>query len=167
MLKQRLSKADYILLLISVVMLLIFIKLYPQVFPDAGLRLEINQEQITSRAEKLLHDLGYDTEKFYFAPELLRDVNLSQHLQQKYGLEQTNTIARNNKLPVFYWRVKLKDIDSADRKLKISFSTEDEAKSYIDKMLSDTIMVNLLTGGDVIGLNVRLGEDSDLDTLSY
>jgi len=167
MLKKRLSKADYILVLISLVMLLIFIELYPQVFPDAGLRLKINQEQITGRAEKLLHDLGYDTDKFYFAPELLRDTNLSQHLQQRYGLEKTNNIARDNQLPVFYWRVKLKDIESDDRKLKISFGSEDEAKSYIDKMLSDTITVNLSTGGDVIGLNVRLGEDSAIDTLSY
>ena len=161
------TKFDYLLFLFAVFMLVLFLFFYPQVFPDAAMRLTYNEGQIAKIAYKILQDLDYDISKIGHRSRIYMDKEQLRYFQKTFGLKRANEIIRENKIPVYYWKLSLRENKENNNIISISYDSEEEAKEEIVKSLSDTIAIKLSTQGQLIGLNVRMGKKAIMDSLSY
>lgn len=165
--QSKLKRGDYVLFLIAIVMLLVYVFLYPQIFPHSALKLKLTETQISQHANQVLEDLGYDTSVFTHRLTLRQNLDQIRYLQKQFGLKRANEIIKANLIPVYYWKIDLKDKSSPKNVIRFSYDSDEEAKEAVEKALSDTISLSLNLEGDLIYLEVQLGEKEQIDTLSY
>jgi len=165
--QTKLKRSDYLLFLIAIFMLLVYIFLYPQIFPQASLKLKLTETQISQRANQILEDLGYNTADFTHRLTLRQNLEQIRYLQKQFGLKRANEIIEQNLIPVFYWKIDLKEKSEPKNVIQFSYDSKEEAKEVVEKALSDTISVSLNVAGEFIQLEVQLGEKDQVDTLSY
>ena len=165
--RSKLKRSDFVLFLIAIGMLVIYISFYSQNFPHSSLKLKLAEAEISRKANQILEDLGYNTADFSYRLTLRQNVEQIRYLQKKFGLRQANEIIKQNLIPVFYWKIDLKDKSSKNNRIRFSYDSDEEAKDAVTKALSDTISLNLNLEGDLVQLEVRLGEKEHVDTLSY
>ncbi len=164
---SKLKQSDFVLFLIAIVMLLVYIVLYPQIFPHSSLKLKLTETEISQRANQILEDLGYNTADFIHRLTLRQNIEQIRYLQKQFGLKKANGIIKKNLIPVFYWKIDLKDKSSKNKVIRFSYDSDEEANEAVNQALSDTISLNLNLEGDLIQLEVQLGEKDHIDTLSY
>jgi len=165
--QAKLKRSDFILFLIAIFMLLVYTFLYPQIFPHSSLKLKLTETEISQRANQILEDLGYNTADFTYRLTLRQNIEQIRYLQKQFGLKQANEIIKQNLIPVFYWKIDLKEKSERKNVIQFSYDSEEEAKEAIKEALSDTISLNLNLAGELVRLNVQLGEKDQIDTLAY
>ena len=165
--QSKLKRNDFILFLVAIGMLVVYIFLYPQIFPHSALKLRLSENQISQKANQILEDLGYDTADFTHRLTLRQNLEQIRYLQKQFGLNKANEIIKMNLIPVFYWKIDLKEKTESKNVIQFSYDSEDEAKESIEKTLSDTISLNLNLEGKLVRLSVQLGKKEQIDTLSY
>jgi len=165
--QTKLKYPDFILFLVAIFMLLIYIMLYPQLFPGAALKLKLNESRIASRANEILEDLGYNTSYFTHRLNLRRNIEQIRYLQKQFGLKRANEVINENIIPVYFWKVNLQEKSAAKSVIQFSYDSEEEAKQAIEKALSDTMSLYLAPDGKLIRLEVQLGEKERIDSLTY
>ncbi len=161
----QLTAKDYLLLLISFLMLAVFIQLYPKLFPDSALKLTVDKSQIMSRADSLILKLGHPTNDFIYEPTLHQNGDQLGYLQKEFGLAKANQIIKENKIPVYFWKVKLRKASDTQSLVKISDETEEEAKTAIENALSDSIKMSLATDGELIEFKIKPSAEWDVDSM--
>ena len=164
--KNSITQKDYLLFFIAICLLITYIMLYPQLFPSASLKLPLTESQITQKAADYLNQHGYDTSGFVFHAKLYQNLKQLRYLQNEFGLKICNEIIEQNIIPVYFWKVRLKDEKSESDDIQISFDSDEEAKSAVKKAMSDTIIVNLFTDGKLIEFNVKIDQKIKEDSLS-
>ncbi len=165
--RVKLKRIDFVLFFIAIAMLLVYIVLYPQIFPHSALKLKLTEAQISQRANQILEDLGYNTANFVHRLTLRQNLEQIRYLQKQFGLKKANEIIKENLIPVYYWEIDLKDKSARNNVIRFSYDDEEESKAAVEKALSDTISLNLNLEGDLIRLEVQLGEKKQIDTLTY
>lgn len=165
--KIQFSAIEKVLFILSLIMLAIFIWLYPQIFPDSALNFTQTESQINELTVQFLHKYGYHTDDFEFIPLLNQNPTQLRYLQKTFGLKGCNEIIRAGKIPVYFWKVKIQTPNKAGNDLQISYDSDEEAATAVKKMMSDTINVSLATDGRIIGLMARLENKTTEDTLDY
>ena len=165
--KNSITQKDYLLFFIAICLLITYIMLYPQLFPSASLKLPLTESQITQKAADYLNQHGYDTSGFVFHAKLYQNLKQLRYLQNEFGLKICNEIIEQNIIPVYFWKVRLKDEKSESDDIQISFDSDEEAKSAVKKAMSDTIAVNLFTDGSLIDFNIKIDQKINNDSLSY
>ncbi|UCE04561.1 MAG: PP2C family protein-serine/threonine phosphatase [bacterium] len=165
--QAKLKRSDYILFLIAIFMLVVYIFFYPQIFPHSALKLKLTETQISQQANQILEDLGYNTADFTHRLTLRQNIEQIRYLQKQFGLKRANEIIKENLIPVYFWKIDLKDKSSSKNVIRFSYDSEEEATQAVEKALSDTISLNLNVAGELIQLQVQLGEKDQIDTLSY
>jgi hypothetical protein len=148
-------------------MLLVYLELYQQIFPEAALRMSLTETQISQRANQVLEESGYETSEFSHNLSLRQNLEQIRYLQKQFGMKHANEIIKENTIPVYYWKIDLKEKATRQNVIRISHDSEEEARDAIEKALSDTISLNMTMDGDLVRLNVQLGEKDQIDTLSY
>lgn len=161
------TKYDFLLLFVGIIMLVVFLSLYPEIYPDAARRLPLDENQISKKAYEILQELNYDISKISHRSRLLADKDQIRYFQKTFGLKRANKIILENEISVYYWRLSLREKKTDDDIITISYDSEEEAKEDIVRSLSDTISIQLDTQGKLIGLNVRMGKKDVIDSLSY
>lgn len=165
---SKLAKFDFIIFLIAIAMVLLYLALYPQLFPSSALKMNLTETQISQRTNQVLEESGYETSGFFHSLSLRQNREQIRYLQKQFGLKEANEIIKENKIPVYYWKVDLKERAAQDKGIRISYGNdEEEARDAIVKAFSDTISLNFNMDGDLLRLSVQLGEKENLDTLSY
>lgn len=162
----KLTTFDFIIFLIAIAMILTYMEFYPQLFPTAALKLNLTETQISQRANQVLGESGYETSGFSHDLSLRQHREQIRYLQKQFGLKKANEIIIDNKIPVYYWKVDLKEKSPQDNAIRLTYSSEEEARDAIAKAFSDTISLNFNMDGDLLRLSVQLGERENLDTLS-
>ncbi len=165
--RTKLTRNHFLLMLLAACMLAAFLFYYPQIFPDAARRLPYNESQISKKAYRILQELNYDISPMTHRSRLYANKEQIRYFQKTFGLQRTNEIIRENKIPVYYWRLSLRESKKENGMISITYDSEEEAKEEIIKSLSDTISIQLDTEAELIGLNVRMGQKKTVDSLSY
>jgi len=167
MVKNYLTPNDKILIIISLILLTAYLIFYPQIFPESSLRLPLTESQIVQRSVEFLESLGYETSNFANYPILVHNKDLLHYLQKKFGLEKTNEIIKENKIPVFFWKVRFRKAGAIDNILNLSYESEENAKAVINEMLSDTVNVSVSPDGKIIGFYASINKNQQLKPISY
>ena len=167
MAKTKLTRFDFNIFLVAIAMLLVYFKLYPELFPYAAIKLKLNEVQISGRVNQVLEDLGYETSEFSHHLTLRQSREQIRYLQKQFGLKKTNDIILENVIPVYFWKIDLKEKSAPRSIIRASYDTEEEARTAIQKAFSDTISLNMTLNGELIRFSVQLGEKETIDTLSY
>jgi sigma-B regulation protein RsbU (phosphoserine phosphatase) len=165
--QTKLMRSDYVFFLVAIAMLIVYIFIYPQIFPKASLKLKLTETQISQQANQILEDLGYNTDDFTHRLTLRQNREQIRYLQKQFNLRKANDIIKENLIPVYFWKIDLKDKSAPVRVISFSYDSEEEAKEAVEKALSDTISLSLNVVGELIQLQARLGEKDQIDTLSY
>jgi len=165
--QTKLKRSDLLLFLIAIVMLLVYINFYPQIFPHSSLKLKLTETEISQRTNQILEDLGYDTAYFSHRLTLRQYLEQIRYLQKQFGLKKANEIIKENIIPVYYWKIELKDKSAPRKVIGFSYDSEEGATEAVENALSDTISLSLNVTGELIQLQVQLGEKDQIDTLSY
>jgi Type II CAAX prenyl endopeptidase Rce1-like/Acetyltransferase (GNAT) family len=103
---RRSKSPDIVLTVLGIVGLILFLAFYDQAFPSAALDLELSRQEVTARATGYMHQLGHDLSD-YESAIIFREARMpSFYLQQTLGIPRTNTLAREQGLPLWFWRVR-------------------------------------------------------------
>jgi len=129
--------------------------------------MSLTETQISQRANQVLEESGYETSEFSHNLSLRQNLEQIRYLQKQFGMKHANEIIKENVIPVYYWKIDLKEKSTRQSAIRISYDSEEEARDAIKKALSDTISLNMTMEGELVRLNVQLGEKDQIDTLSY
>ncbi len=165
--QAKLTRADILIFTIAIVLLIAYLALYPQIFPDASVRLSMSEEQISKQVNYLLDDLGYDSDRFVHRLSLRHSSEQIRYLQKQFGFKKANAIIKENSVPAFFWKVDLSDKYAKKNVFRFSYDSEDEAQEAVKRAMSDTISLQLNLDGKLLQLTVHVGEKSALDTVEY
>lgn len=166
MTQSRLTSKDLLLFLVALLGIAIYILLYPQLFPQSALRIVLDETAIDQHATAILSDLGYDTAHLGRRIVLRQDPDQIRYLQQTFGLQRTNEIIAEQRLPVYFWKITLQEDAVAAGGIHI-ITRDDAAAPTSSRAPSDTISIGLSLRGDLLDLNVQLGKRAQFDTLSF
>lgn len=163
----KLTKFDFMIFPIAIVMVVVYIEFYPHIFPDAALKMSLPEAQISQRVNQALEELGYETANFSHRLTLRQNREQIRYLQKQFGTKRANEIIKENSIPVYYWKIDLYEKATQQKLIRISHDRDEEAKAAIEQALSDTISFAMTMTGELIRLDVQLNERDQLDTLSY
>jgi hypothetical protein len=162
--KTMIRKSDYAIFSLAVAGILLFFYLYPKLYPDAGIRLDLQKDEIGNIAEKLVTDQGFALGGYRKSTELRRDGQQIKYLYHEFGPSSTVAYV-NDKIPAYYWRVEWRG-DEALRD-KIVTSNEEEAPPDSEEEWEDLlseIRVDLTTSGEIIAFQsgFRVGDSTEI-----
>jgi N-acetylglutamate synthase-like GNAT family acetyltransferase len=103
---RSIKKIDLLLLVLGILGLVLFLIFYNQAFPLAALDLALSREQIAGRATDYMSGLGHDLSGYKTALTFDEDGLSSIYLQRTLGVPETNELARQGELPLWYWRMR-------------------------------------------------------------
>ena len=101
--RRHARRLDLVLTLAGIAGLLVIFALYDRAFPSAALDLDLSRQQIADEAGAYLASLGYDASGYESALTFDEAYMASVYLQRTLGIPQTNTLARQEDLPLWYW----------------------------------------------------------------
>ncbi|MDZ7335221.1 MAG: PP2C family protein-serine/threonine phosphatase [candidate division KSB1 bacterium] len=165
--QAKLQRGDAFLFGIAMLLLIAYIVLYPQIFPDASIKFSLTEEQISKRVNWILDELGYDTDRFVHHLNLRHSSDQIRYLQKQFGFKKTNAILKENVIPAYYWKVDLADKHAKKNMFRLSYDNDEQAQEEAKKALTDTISLQLSLNGRLLQLMVNLGENIKLDTTDY
>ena len=164
--KNVISSKDLFLMLIAVCFLVVYYILYPQLFPNASLRLNLSKNQIIEKASEHLNKAGYKNLNYEFRPTLQQNIEQIRYLQTEFGLDRCNEIISQNRIPVYFWRIRLKGDKSDSGSVHIVYNSDHETENSTNNALSDTINLALTTDGRLFELKVKLDKKRAPDSHS-
>lgn len=103
---RSIKKIDLLLLVLGILGLVLFLVFYDKAFPSAALDLALSREQIAERATDYMSSLGYDLSEYKMALTFDQDRLSSIYLQRTLGVPETNELARQGELPLWYWEMR-------------------------------------------------------------
>ena len=156
-------KSDYVVFSLAAAGILLFFYLYPKLYPDAGIRLHKQKDEIGNIAEEFVADQGFDLEGYGRSVELRRDRQQIKYLYHEFGPSSTLEFV-NDKIPAYYWRVEWRGDEDLRDKIVTTDEKEGRRNSEEDweDLLSD-IRVDLTTSGEIIAFQsgFRVGDSSE------
>jgi ribosomal protein S18 acetylase RimI-like enzyme len=99
-------RLDLILVVLGILGLALFLAFYERAFPSAALDLALSREQIAERATEYMAGLGHDLDGFKSALTFDDAWMASVYLQRTLGIPETNELAREGALPLWYWEMR-------------------------------------------------------------
>ncbi|MBN1138520.1 MAG: GNAT family N-acetyltransferase [Anaerolineae bacterium] len=100
---RRMRRLDLALTLAGIAGLIVIVALYDRAFPSAALDLELSRQQIADEANAYLAYRGYNVTGYESALTFSQAYMASVYLQRTLGIPQTNALARQEDLPLWYW----------------------------------------------------------------
>ena len=105
--RRQLSwQPNLVLTILGLLGIVVFVIFYDQAFPSAALELTLSREQITERATAYMARRGYDLTDYRTALTFAEAGLPSYYLQQTLGIPQTNELAREESLPLWFWHMR-------------------------------------------------------------
>ena len=83
----------------------LFIYLYPRLYPQSSIRMNINKQEAVDLGTAFIEELGYDLSSYYRHVNLDYDRNQLFYLNHVFGSSETNRLAGDS-VPVFYWAIR-------------------------------------------------------------
>ncbi|MFZ5518596.1 MAG: PP2C family protein-serine/threonine phosphatase [Candidatus Zhuqueibacterota bacterium] len=164
--RVKITQSDYVLFLVAILLLIVYLVFYAEIFPDASLRFTYDESQIVKKAYEILQNLDFDISKVKHRSRVSTNEEQLRYFQKTFGLKRSNEMILENEIPIYFWRLSLREGKQKDDFISVSYKEQEEAKEEIGKSVSDTITIELSTSGELIGLNVRLGKKSEIDSLT-
>lgn len=93
------------LMVLGILSLAAYLKIYPQSFPTASLNFKINRQQARQQAEAFLANQGYKLSGYMSSSIFDSDSVAENYLEQTVGLNKSEELLRGRS-PVWYWRVR-------------------------------------------------------------
>jgi GNAT superfamily N-acetyltransferase len=103
---RRSKYLDIALTVLGVAGLILFLAFYDQAFPSAALDLELSRQEVAEQATAYMHQLGHDLSGYESAIIFREAWMPSFYLQRTLGIPRTNTLAREQGLPLWFWQVR-------------------------------------------------------------
>jgi len=150
MLLKRNLKLDSLLLLLGIIGLVVFIRLYPQLIPETAVsRLagQLDRKEVLAASHKYLAEWGYTPEEFQYKADLFRNDELVRYYESIYGLVRGNE--QLSRLPAVYWSVSY--VRLKDREQRYVVGTGEEAGSA-----RADVRIKMDTRGNLIELRRHL-----------
>ena len=145
--ENKLTKSDYILATLSLLGILIFIYFYHQLFPWAGINLELSKQQIENKALQMTVELDYDVSGYKKIVNFKQDPDQVNYLVRQYGAKEAISLMKEQ-LPAYYWEIRWKSpntyFDDSTKAVKVS-SGNDKKPSVIFK-------ITLSTNGKILSI---------------
>lgn len=155
--RKRLMKNVVPLLLAASIGLAAFVFLYPRLFPESAITMEIPKDEISSTAIGFVEGLGYTLERYHLSVRLEQDSDQIQYLNRSFGPRRAVSLMSDS-LPAIYWDLRW----SADTETNIQFGTADEREAdQILEQLYGNIRLTLDIKGRPIQFSVRQDENEE------
>jgi hypothetical protein len=115
---KRNVKLDAILVILGIVSLIVFIRIYPLLIPDLAGGYQLKGEEAITLAEKYLGNWGYKTSEFQYFSGLFRNDELIRYFESRYGLVMGNELMRP--YPILYWNLEYAKLKDREREFVVS-----------------------------------------------
>ena len=118
----KFEKMDGWIVFLALIGLGLFIYLYPKLYPQSSIRMDINEQEAEDLGTAFIEELGYDLSNYYRTVNLDYDRNQLFYLNHVFGSWETNRLIAES-VPVFYWAIRW----SNERTSSIQFGGDEEA----------------------------------------
>jgi sigma-B regulation protein RsbU (phosphoserine phosphatase) len=144
----------------------VLIRTFPSAHPYGGIRLPFDANGIKDRSEQLLSELGVDVAGLRGDVALKADRPLIRQTQQKFGIERSNELLREQ-VPGYYWEVRWKKPASID--LAVSSERREDVSKQAEQvaaLIKGEIYLHLDTHGRVLELERKVPDSLMLPSVS-
>jgi ribosomal protein S18 acetylase RimI-like enzyme len=100
------KRVDILITLAGLAGIFLALAFYNQAFPEAALELKLSRQEITSLAQQTMQSYGYEVQDYKSALEFASDDWASIYLQRTLGIPETNSLIRQENLPIWYWHAR-------------------------------------------------------------
>jgi len=101
----KFEKMDGWIIFLALIGLGLFIYLYPKLYPQSSIRMDINKQEAVDLGTALIEELGYDLSQYYRTVNLDYDWNQLSYLNRVFGSSETNRLMADS-VQVFYWAIR-------------------------------------------------------------
>ena len=101
----RLTKTDSLLFFFAVLGLFVFIIFYPQLFPEASLKIEVQKDEIVEIGTDFIEDLGYDLTSYQPSIQMEYDQDQLQYLNQMFHPSEANQLMADS-VSIYFWSLR-------------------------------------------------------------
>jgi len=133
--------------------------IYPQIYPDASVRLEYKKHEIEQRAYEFVENLNIDVSGFMPDAVLSYDMPMLRYTQKSLGLKEASG-AMSTEIPVYRWNIRWK-IDQGIAELFKTTNTLDQRARQIRGM-----NLEFKTNGELLSFKQELPDSVEVMGLS-
>ncbi len=124
----RLRRNDLLLLIGAITGLALFILIYPNLSPEAAIKPVIARQEVITRGELLIEELGFELNSQHVSASIKYDKNQIQYLNRNFGTREANRIMTDS-IPVFYWQVEWRGQEKESTEVTVREGSGEEARS--------------------------------------
>lgn len=147
---------SFSLILLGIAAVVVF---YPKTHPLYGVKQNLQKDSLENLAVEVGEFIGIDTKGYIVTNRFKTKKGLLRQLQSKFGIENSNKIARE-KLPVYYWQLNYYKND--DINLMSTTGDDEETK----RKLQGDIEFSFDTRGNLLSFELGLSDSVELPTIS-
>lgn len=160
--RDLLKKGDGFIFVLAVIGCVVFLILYPRLFPEAGIRMDMDKEEIVAKGISFVEGLGYDLTGYHITSRLQYDSDQLRYLNRAFGPSRTNALS--DSIPVYHWTIRWTSEDT--RSIQLGSGSDEEARQRVEQLRDgNTLLVDLQ--GRPIGFSFRIPRSDSLRASSF
>jgi MFS family permease len=155
--KNKLNLFDYLLFVLAILLGVVFIYLYPKIYPTAGIKFKLSAGEAVARATQLVSQFGYSVENYRQDVSFYLDQQQVGYLNRTVGLPRTNELMQDS-IQAAYWQIRWRQTGEL-REINIQASSGEPINAQVKNSLFGEISVKLALNGELLAFATNL-EDS-------
>jgi hypothetical protein len=155
--KEGFKKSDAVILPLAFVGLAVFLFLFPRLYPEAGIRMDFDKEEVVEIGTSFVEDLGFDLKDYNRFVQLRYDRNQLRYLNQAFGASKAIDLMADS-IPVYHWSLRW----SSERvsPIHLGGSEEEDVQERLEQYFGD-IRLNIDMKGKPISFEFRVRKDKE------
>jgi len=154
--QARFNKGDGAIFLLALVGLAVFLFLYPRLFPEAALRMEVAKEEIVEMGTAFVEELGYTLEDYHRVVRLEHDADQLRYLERAFGSFKANGLMADS-ISVFHWSLRW----SSEKVSPMIGGGEKELEEQLERLFGD-IRLSVDLRGEPIGFEFKTKKEEEV-----
>lgn len=155
--KEGFKKSDAVLFSLAFVGLAVFLFLFPRLYPEAGIRMDIDKEEVVEIGTSFVEDLGFDLKDYHRFVQLRYERDQLQYLNQAFGASRAIDFMADS-IPVYHWSLRW----SSERvsPIQLGGSEEEDVQERLEQYFGD-VRLNIDMNGKPISFEFRVRKDKE------
>jgi sigma-B regulation protein RsbU (phosphoserine phosphatase) len=141
---DKMTRSDIWIFSGAVFGLAVFLYLYPRLYPQSAIRMDIDKDEIVQQGRQFVTALGYDLTAFHRRVNLEHDADRLAYLNMAFGSSTANRMMADS-VTVYYWSIRWSKESEYSIQLG-SGSEEEEVRERVDHIFGDVRLYMDLKG---------------------